>query len=477
MRRALALVTLLLFLAVPSVARADVAPPGQPSGSNLGPGTEVTQVRMAAETVLIDVQPGTSDQGLGFARVTADFTMHNTGAVGEHMAVRFPIAADDGWGQVKEISDLRVHVEGQLVATRRVTGPDPSIWSSRQVPWAEFDVAFPSQQDLDIQVQYTLQGGGEFPFSRLTYILATGAGWKDTIGSADMIVQLPYEANIENVLLSSPGIFTGTTLGGSLEGNRVLWHFSNLEPTAQDNFEVNLVAPQAWKQLLAEQSNVAQHPTDGESWGRIGKLCKQMAFSPRGKGFRVGLIDSGGIELYERSLDAYERAVALLPKDALWHAGYAEALAYHAYFEDFSGVDPMREALQAMREISAALQLAPNDPTVAEIAQEISFFFPDGMWPHAPVSQQTGFVIAWLTTTPTPVVATPSTVPTELSENTGTGTAEPTDTAAVAQVPPTVEPTPVPSSSKPSVPLCGSALLLPLGLVVWAFVRPRMNTH
>jgi hypothetical protein len=42
--------------------------------------------------------------------------------------------------------------------------------------------------------------------------------------------------------------------------------------------------------------------------------------------------DDGGLELYELSVEAYETAVALLPEDALWHAGFADLLATHAYW-------------------------------------------------------------------------------------------------------------------------------------------------
>jgi hypothetical protein len=54
-RISLALLILILF-AFPSMALADVAPPANPPGSNLQPGSETTQVRMMAETVLVDVQ-------------------------------------------------------------------------------------------------------------------------------------------------------------------------------------------------------------------------------------------------------------------------------------------------------------------------------------------------------------------------------------------------------------------------------------
>ena len=65
------------LLMLPSSALADVAPPVNPPGSNPQPGTENTQVRMLAETVLIEIQ---STAELGSARVTADFSMRNLGS-------------------------------------------------------------------------------------------------------------------------------------------------------------------------------------------------------------------------------------------------------------------------------------------------------------------------------------------------------------------------------------------------------------
>jgi hypothetical protein len=72
--------------------RADVAPPQQPPGSSVGPEGDTTQVRMMAETVIInilkDVISGTDGQAL----IDANFTMRNLGNDTEYMNVRFPLA-------------------------------------------------------------------------------------------------------------------------------------------------------------------------------------------------------------------------------------------------------------------------------------------------------------------------------------------------------------------------------------------------
>jgi hypothetical protein len=50
---------LLVSLLTPITARADMAPPKGPPGTNIVPGSENTQVRMVAETVTLTVIPTT----------------------------------------------------------------------------------------------------------------------------------------------------------------------------------------------------------------------------------------------------------------------------------------------------------------------------------------------------------------------------------------------------------------------------------
>ena len=85
-----------VFLLFPTSARADIAPPDQPPGANPVPGSESTQVRMVAETVLLDVQASAPAGSLGRAAVTATFTMQNLGDSPETMAVRFPLTFWNG---------------------------------------------------------------------------------------------------------------------------------------------------------------------------------------------------------------------------------------------------------------------------------------------------------------------------------------------------------------------------------------------
>ena len=447
--RWLTLILVVGMLMVPSAVRADIAPPSFPPGFNPGPEIEGTQVRMMAETVVIDVLGNTPSSGsLGRAKVTADFTMRNVGDAAESMAVRFPISSNNGFGEYPEIKDLQIFVNNQSVATRRISEVDP-MWGSDSVPWAEFKVNFPPNADVNIRVTYMLEGMGEYPYVAFFYIFHTGAGWQGTIGSADLIVRLPYEVNPHNVIFDDEIGWSSTTPGGVIDGREVRWHFEDFEPEQSNDFQLSLVMPTAWQKVLDEQSNVQKNPNDGEAWGRLGKIYKEIQFYRRG--FRAG---ASGDELYQLSIDAYEKAIALKPDDALWHAGLADLLAVHAYYEDFAYAEATLDKLRAMQEINRALELAPNDPKVKEIAEKIYFLFIDAV-------EQTegGYIFFWLTATPElpmPTLATlePTSTPPVTTPPLATATVVPEKEAIPTSTPPTAK-----------NPLCGSVLFIPLVLM------------
>jgi hypothetical protein len=298
---------------------------------------------------------------------------------------------------------------------------------------------------------------GEYPYAAFFYIFHTGAGWQGTIGTADLIVRLPYEANPYNVIFDDQIGWSSTTPGGVIEGREVRWHFEDMEPEQGDDFQLSLVMPSAWQKVLVEQSNTRKDPNDGEAWGRLAKVYKEIQLYRRG--FRT---DAGGTELYRLSIEAYEKAVTLKPDDALWHAGFADLLAVHSYYENFGSLDVFPDKLRAMQEINRALELSPNDPKVKEIAETIYFLFPEGV-----EQVENGYVFHWLTATPIP--ASPTTVRAELASTSGSTT--PT-TSTGTSVPVAGS---TPNSAPPSAknPICGSVLLIPLALIGFAGRKRR----
>ncbi len=166
------------------------------------------------------------------------------------------------------------------------------------------------------------------------------------------------------------------------------------------------------------------------------------------------------------SVDAYGKAVELKPNDPLWHAGFANLLGIHAYYASQEGENTTDEMLRSMQEIQRALEISPNDPKVKEIAESIYYLFPDAIKQY-----ESGYEFLWLTATPEPPASTETPIEPTL---TPPATTSPLSTPMVSPTPAggtESTPTAVPSAGSP---LCGSALILPLALVLFARRKMRV---
>lgn len=461
------LLALAFSLLAPLPARADVAPPEAPPGAGIAPGQELTQVRMVSERVTLTILPNREGE-MPKARTEATFQMRNLGAVEEKMDARFPLVFGESiyYSEMfPEISDIQVKVDGKVVATRRQMGG--YLDSETKIPWAVFPVAFPPGQDVHISVTYTTLGFGYEPHIVFRYILETGAGWKDTIGSAEIVVVLPYAASLENVVFDEYSGYGQTTLNPQFSGNEIRWRFESLEPTWEDNFTVMVIQPSAWQKVLREREAIARNPKDGEAWGRLGKAIKAVIRYPRGY-LRA---DDAGRRMYLEAVAAYEKSVTLLPKDALWHYGFADLLWSHYVFDvHWTGGQDVAELARLCQELNTSLALDPKNQDARDLADTISYTIPG-------LIEQSGSGYTFLALTATPTAAPPTPTATQPpAETTFTPSPQPSPTWTL---PPTVfvegtEPLPAPQpDSAPGAPFCGgAALLLPLlaGLA-WASSR------
>jgi len=460
--------SILLFDDIPS-AHADMAPPEPPAGSNLAPGAEQTQVQMIAETVIIDVrsiQPKPQPylvSDVCNAKVTASFTMRNQGSVEETMQARFPLrdpsGMGDGYFNFPEIQNLSVKVDGKPVRTQKIETPNPNNEEDPPVTWAAFDVIFPPGKDVMVDVIYYQEPSGYMPFATFTYILETGAGWKDAIGKADIIVRLPYDVTPENVLNTG---YPQTTAMGQLVGNEIRWHFENLEPTHESNIRASIVVPNAWQLILSLLRNVQENPKNGYTWGELAKAYKYILLYP--KGYQRD--DPAGRTIYGKSINAYIQAITLTPDVARWHAGYAE-LMWSEYITSEQGQYNYPLLQKIVQELQTALSLDSKNEQALELINMIS-----GQHPEAIAGEDGKYDYLILTALPpTPIGPPPDWTPPALEETT-VETVVPTPTP-VQEL--TAQPTVLPVTATPQVepakqgkntkfPFsgCGSAILAPM---------------
>lgn len=472
----LALIILFCLLIPTRVAQADIAPPPPPAGSGITPGSMPTNVRMLAEKVVI-VVAGINSHPTGDAAIIADFQMRNLGEAEEKMNVRFPLCNLTPQGSSDQlnyfppdylyppIDQFSASVNGTTAQVNDTPIQPGDVPSWEQIPidekapcWANFPVVFPPGQDVQIEVRYHQIGYGGYEhgislnYVEFTYILSTGAAWKDTIGSADVIVRLPMEANDATVYERPQDAI--------LSGQEIRWHAEDFEPVDQKGFfTVGILQPAYWAAIQKELQNVTANPQDGEAWGRLGKAYKAAVLMEHG--WRK---DPAGLDLVQKSIDAYQHAVDLLPKDADWHYGFADLICSDVLWNAF---DPENEPQQlhynqmCVEQLNLALQLNPNQPQAKALLQTM-----ENMNLLKPSASGMDYLL--LTPQPTstpeatetivPTLATPTEIAPALTQ-TSLPTATPptvdlsTKTAAPTQVltnTRTASPAPV------KLPLCGS---------------------
>ncbi len=267
----LLLIVCLLSVSLPaSPARADVAPPIPSEVGNISPfNSENTKVRMESERVVLEVpppSPGCGPWGDEVVIVMADFTMLNSGNITESMQVLYPLTNIDINGSFYVIKDetFVAKIDGRQVTTTEVTTDNYYRQAGVPITWAAFEVSFPSNEIVNVQVSYDMVQNTNHPWIAFAYILETGAGWYKSIGSVDVIFRLPYKATDENILSvtydGKGNTLKGTTPGYYVAGNELRWHWDNLEPTSNENIIAAIVDPCSWYKSLNTDS-ITPSPT------------------------------------------------------------------------------------------------------------------------------------------------------------------------------------------------------------------------
>jgi len=350
----LAIIVILLVGSMQLVL-ADAAPPQQPPATSIESGGFDTQVQMVSEEVLMLIDRATLpvDENVWVsnniqAHVEATFRMQNQGEETESFDVWFPLstAASDYDGGLAEnfeawVDDAPAEIDQEDVPGRR----------DILVPWATWPVTFPPGETVVLTVAYDLRATGFMPYGEFTYILETGAGWWGPIGEGTVTVRLPYPINEYNVPWHP---VSDNMESFEIDDTDLIWQFSDLEPTTDDNIKVNVLSPSVWNAILAAEETIAQNPDSAEAYLELAQAQRD------GLQFKYGLTCCRA--LADATTENYRQALTLAPEDAEGPIAYLELLR-SLWFPDEEGSYP--EDLPEV--IERALVLAPDDERVLDL--------------------------------------------------------------------------------------------------------------
>ena len=365
---------------------ADVGwPPVNPAGASVGlQGDFQTNVRMVSEEVHLNIEAferpvpeGESDSPAYWMRglVDAHFVMRNLGETQEAFDVWFPLAASTRYTEVltyemtpeKIVQDFKVRVNGKPIKTIQINAPSVGI-PEFESPWAKFAMFFPPNQDVIIQVNYTIYPGGRRPFGDFEYILQTGAGWKDSIGEATIIIHLPYNVTNETVSISGNEVY-GYPLapqpeGFMVENDTLTWHFTGLEPAAKDNIFIDVLEPGRYSKLVQARAQVLKTPNSADAQLQLARALSESILIIKGVEK-----NGGGKALAQAANAAYERALELSPERPDIYGEYANWLMRSGSgWQLFIG-GPFPEILCNL--VKKGLEKFPNDPELKKIDEFI----------------------------------------------------------------------------------------------------------
>jgi len=418
-----------LLIAGSGQARAQAPAPGsliQPAGE--------TPIQLARAQVRIEVLrvKAASNDLPPVAHIRSAFGLRNPTGAPVSQTIQLLLAETEG---DPELEGAVLTLRGRPLPLMVTLVPRPD---GAQTRLASAALLFPAGAELPLATEYFAQSAARLPYGRFRYLLSTGAGWAGPIESVEFVLDLPYPANAENVLLahSSPG--------GSFVGGRVRWRFEALEPAADDTFFVTVLSPTVWERILAARRVTRLRPRSAQAWRALAQAYLSAVYV-EGDGPQLG------VDFVPQMEDAYRRAQTYAPASARLHAEFAQALL-SLYPRDLPA-DVFEKLLAAL---SAALARDPRDALtqqVIAVLRERLTQRAQGTGPEAELARQQ---LAQLEqrlgggATPTPEPATPTFTPVP--------TATPTPDAGEATP---ATPTPGAEAATPT-PDIGEATLIPL---------------
>jgi hypothetical protein len=418
--RTILLLSTLLMLAAPAIpVQADVAPPENPPGSNIGP-DQKTKVQMVAEEVVFDV-PSMPEWDDFLVDMTATFHMKNQGGQSESMRVGFPLGCGPIPGEATATVDGRagdvVQEEGEPIILPLPPGYDGPDEPCETMPWIRFDVTFPPGQEVEIVVKQTYRPSElTNSFAAFGYILESGSGWYSKIGKGSVVFNLPYKPDDYNF----HGWWNSTlTLSRFYGDNFIRFTFNDLEPTSNNNLIFELGIPYTWQPVDAAKQAVADHPDDPNAYIQLGKAYQEASWD-------LPTLQGHGEpreSIMKLALKAYERAVQIDPYAVEAHLGIADMIYEANTAQPWMEVDVYSSKLKPVLDhLSKALALAPDNQEAVDLRNSLSYYAKESV--VLPTVNPTWLPTATITLTPSDTPIPTNTLPATQTKNvTSTATA------------------------------------------------------
>jgi len=323
---------LVLFFGSSSLVFADIAPPTQPSGGNLGMlEFQETMVEMSYEVVFVDIGDVSNlyyderEFESVNAHITALFLMINRGEETEKLETIFPLThpegKGDGWFGYPEIRNFTISINDTPVDWYLKETPNQYMEDEPPIKWAAFDIEYPPAETVAVEVSYDVQSTGYFPEATFYYVLETGAGWYGPIGEAIVYMTLPYEATEEVFLFGNHnimGFMQKTSPNLTYDGNKARWQFTDFEPQQRENWEATIIEPQTWQKVLDLRERIDSG--DKMAYSEITAVYDRIVMDR--------WVRAGAEDFVQLNLDMYEKALEYEIDNDDVFARYADFLLF-----------------------------------------------------------------------------------------------------------------------------------------------------
>jgi hypothetical protein len=234
------------------------------------------------------------------------------------------------------------------------------------VSWATWPVHFPVGKDVTVRTTYTQLPRGWRPTGDFTYVLQTGGGWNGTIGEGTVTFRLPYPVSFENARATS------WLNAYRISGNDVIWHFNDLEPTADNNVTLCVMEPSRWTALMNARDAVQATPKSAAAQLQIAVALARMTGSSKSDCADESLAGMRSAE------GALAEMVNLAPTDrqdlyALYAKWFVGGLDPRDMLQNRLGIDPvkLRDRKTLLKIAATDFKQWPDDPVYLLVKQWI----------------------------------------------------------------------------------------------------------